>query len=165
MRVKRQRATKVTGAKNLSCRKCGHAIKTGEHYKKAKPRYGSPMFWCDNCVPRDSELTSSDKKSRLYEARENIEDLLATDDWTAEDVEQAFSDAADVANEVAGEYEEAAEAFQGGGPNGEMKELVEEWASELESFVVPDEDPDLDQEEWRQFVRDEADGPLSSLGV
>jgi len=111
--------------------------------------------------PRESQLTTS-RWSDVYAAREDIEDAK-----TLEGLTEALGLAIDNAQEVAGEYEEAASHFGDQGPHAERSEHLEGLVSELESAqdeiqTYQDEDmdpsdPDNDMQEPDDFFSDQRD--------
>ena len=70
------RVNKVKAARKAqgNCGSCGKPILPGDPYSWTKPRYGSKKVRCSSCKFRQSDLTSSDKLSRLYSAAEALED-------------------------------------------------------------------------------------------
>jgi hypothetical protein len=144
-----------------TCGKCGKAIKAGDAYKWIKPRYGAKKVRCEDCAFRSSDLTSSDKLSRVYEAQETAQD--AVNDWDGEDAQELKSileTAAEEIREVAQEYQDSADAIMEHFPSGnqtseeceERAQELEGWADTLddfepEEFEPEDEDDDPDAEE------------------
>ena len=63
------------------CGKCGKRIKKGSPYRWTKNRRGPRKVRCSEleCGFRASDLTGSDKLSRVYSARESAED--PTEEW------------------------------------------------------------------------------------
>ena len=153
--VHEQKARKDQG----ECSRCGTKIKKGQRYKWAKGRYTVRRVWCSHCQPRASELTGSDKLSRLYAARESIEDVI-TGECTKENLIEALSDAASEAREVGQEYQESHDAmpdnFQMSATGEELQEKAdqcEQWADALESAVQG-----VDALDWDET--DDADRPV-----
>jgi hypothetical protein len=159
-----------------NCGKCGDLIPRGSNYRKwAFFRQRTPHVRClkPTCAPRPSELTQS-LLATIYGAQEALEDSLV-DDFTPEVVESGLQDLIDACEEVAGQYEEAAEPFNNEGEHQERAEAVQDFQSEVESVEWddhPDEEfeptPGLDAEEatqereeyaeawttWRETVRE-----------
>jgi len=102
------------------CEKCVKPIPKGAAYKWIKGRFGPKRVRCDACPDwRLSEKTGSDKLSRLYAARESVEDALAAwdrDSGDVEDLRSALESAAGEASDVAEEYREAASSWNDAGP-------------------------------------------------
>lgn len=160
----------------LSCSKCGAEIKpsrdekqlvenkrTGKKTKKVVRVLGDPYRWIKHnrrprkvrcmkveCRFRRSDMTTSDKLSRVYAAEETAQDSIG--DWggseaSVEDLKEILTTLADEAREVADEYEESAQNIEDAFPNGsstaeECREKAEEltgWADELEA---------VDFDEW-----------------
>lgn len=159
---------KATKRPQPKCNKCGEVIEPGTRRWEWSFRYGGTYTRHENCgAPRPSELTQG-MVGGLYAAQEAIEDAVglpcaedsveAFDAWKA-DVSQALSDAAEVARDLAGEYEAAAEPFGGEGENGERAESCNSWADALEDAAsnvdsievdlsdVPDESEDDESED------------------
>jgi len=60
------------------CFRCDKTIPKGAGYRWWKFRFGRKVIRCLKCpYPRPSELTRSDKLSRIYEASEAIEEIIA----------------------------------------------------------------------------------------
>ena len=120
-----------------TCGKCGDALLAGSAYRHFSPGFRSrkrKRCMKGGCSPRPSDLTASDKKQRIYEAQETVEDELR--DWDRKDV-SALKDLLETLNEtineVAEEYTEAAEHFGGEGENAERAEELESWGGEVEN--------------------------------
>lgn len=145
------KARKSPGA----CGRCHDEIPVGAAYRWAKPRYGSKAVRCakPDCRFRGSELTGSDKISRVRAAGESVED--ACDRWDGSDVsaiKSALDDAASEVRDVAQEYTDAAEAMGGAGSENEERAAeCESFADELESAEqsIDEYDGDEDEEEAR----------------
>jgi len=159
------------------CGKCGKVIEAGHKYRWAKGRYTMKMVRCDRlrCNFRQSDLTGSDKLSRLYAARESVEDLLETDFESPSDIIDALVDAANEARDVGSEYSEASSNLDGKLNWEELEEKAqqcEQWADALEDVVLDeydadqfegDDTPEEKMEAWRDGVRQEVEDALSSL--
>jgi hypothetical protein len=139
---------KSTRGKDIRCGRCGADIVPGEEYFKWSFRYGGTRTNCHLHRPRPSELTQS-KLSGIYAAVESAEDTLKSEGLTVADIHEAVGQVAEVTEEVASEYEEAAEPFNYQGEHQERADELRDWGSELEGFY-PDESDDV------QEVRDEA---------
>lgn len=143
-----------------TCGKCGTEIPAGSPYRWAKGRYSGRKVRCNRyeCRFRPSELTGSDKKSRVFQANEQVEDaiVLFRDGGDLEDLKSAVEGAASDLNEVAGEYRDSAsnmeQTFTGGSPMidecNEKADEIEALAQECEGFQ-PDEfqEDEVEQEE------------------
>lgn len=144
-----------------ACGKCGVKIRKGHPYRWWKFRYGGRRVRCmkPECSPRQSDLTSSDKRSRLYAAGEQVEDavgsvLRAAEGKKLKEMKEAWeglletvNDAAQEIREVASEYEDSAsnmeEHFPSSGKVDELRENASECegvADELESVGYDLED-------------------------
>lgn len=151
-----QKARKSPG----KCGKCGEEIPAGAPYRHWKFRFGGKHIRCmkSACGPRSSDLTGSDKLSRVYAAGESIEDALAAfdQDDDADSLRQAMEEAAEQVREVAEEYRESASnmesAFSGGSP--QIDELNEK-ADNLESKADDIESAAGDLVGFEDWCRDE----------
>lgn len=130
-----KKARKSPGA----CRKCGKVIEAGEGYRHWAFFRSSKIVRCMECPsPRPSELTESDKKSRLYAAQESVQDFASehTDDVSnyASGVLGALQDASREAQEVADEYQDALDAWESGNEMlEEMQQAAEAWVDVLDN--------------------------------
>jgi hypothetical protein len=146
-RVKKSR--KAQGA----CGKCGDLLGVGCAYLWWKFRYGGKRKRCTKpmCWPKQSDLTSSDKLSRLYLASEAVDDAQSTG---REGLMSALNQAAEDVREVAEEYRESGQNIEDGfgHPTSQSEELqergeeVDAWADELESAASEIETMDADPE-------------------
>jgi hypothetical protein len=116
----------------------------GERYYTWSFRYGGTRRNCHLHPPKPSELTQS-KMGEVYSAVEGAEADLA-EATTPEEITDAVQAVAEVARDVAAEYEEAAEHFGGEGENAERAYELEGWADDLESWG-PDIDYDDDDDD------------------
>ena len=90
--------------------------------------------------PRASQLTGSDKLSRVYAAGEDLEDVVGEAD-SLESIVEALNTAAEAVREVAEEYGESADNMEQAFPNGsptidmcrENQDSLAAYADELES--------------------------------
>jgi predicted ribosome quality control (RQC) complex YloA/Tae2 family protein len=123
--------------KEWKCGRCGKIIEKGEKYYKWYPYMGSAQIRCRDHFPRPSEMTSSDKLSRVY----RIEEMMS--DWGGDldTLEGYIAEAREELEEVAEEYEESAsnmeEYFPGSGQVDEIREkgeAVGEWANEVDEI-------------------------------
>jgi hypothetical protein len=143
-----------------TCGACGKVIEAGEGYKSIKGRYTSRSVRHEACPDwKPSEMTGSDKLSRLYAAREQIEDALESfDGEDASDLRDALENGESEASDVASEYTEAAEACAA------VREKCEEYASSAENFGsecgsvdIEDFDEDAVRDEIESEMRGDAD--------
>jgi len=174
------------------CGKCGKGIDKGERYHKAYPYYGPKdgIVRCTGCGhPRPSEITSSDKLSRIYAVQEQL------DDWTGEasvdgleDLRSQIEEARSELEEVSSEYNESAdnmeEYFSGSSQVDEIREKadeVESWSQQLddvESAIdeaeqkLSDEPDDshldedgklIDEEAWNEEILEEVTSAVSDF--
>jgi DNA repair ATPase RecN len=133
---------------------CGAAVRKGDSYKWIKPRYGSKQIRCDNCHFRDSDLTSSDKLARCYDARDNALDQLGgwSNEDSVDDLRNIVEDMTSELREVAEEYQQSADnirdSFTESSTADECEERaneIEGWAEEVESAVEDIEEFDEDE--------------------
>ncbi len=162
-----------------SCGKCSVEINVGDPYRWIKSRFGPKKIRCAKveCAFRSSDLTSSDKLSRVYAARESAEDVAGNFDSSAEDasdVGDALKACAEEAREVAEEYRESAENIRGAFSESPKADECDEKADELESWAddldskadeLPDKEDNEDADAWGEEVRDEALDVLGNCPV
>lgn len=132
-----------------------HGIKKGTTYYWWKFRHGGKRYSATR--PRASQLTQSDKLSRVYAADEALQDAIGAAS-SPEDLVSALNDAAEVAREVAEEYTESADnieqSFSSSPTADDCREKageLEGWADELEEAVsqiesLDEDDGDEDQQ-------------------
>jgi chromosome segregation ATPase len=146
-------------------------VKKGEPYYWWKFRHGGKHL--SKTHPRQSQLTQSDKLSRLYAAQEGVEDAALSGEFTGTDVDnlrQAVDDAKSEVESVKEEYEESHSNMESAFPNGcpvmeEIQEKVDACEGIIDSLdsalsELDGLDSDLD-EALQKF--EEADEALSAL--
>lgn len=170
--VKKARENK----KGRACRRCGKAIKKGDSYYWFANRIGRTGVrkeYCSEHRPRPSEMTTSDKLSTLYAAREELEDCAGwfDDDTTLEAAkalaEETLRNAIDNVNQVAEDYRESKsnmpDSLQEGTTGQQCEEnadACDSWATEIESCadeieaLTEDDFADEDEESKRQSAID-----------
>lgn len=131
-----------------AARKDNPAVKKGEPYYWWRLYHGPKQY--SKTRPRMSQLTGSDKLSRLYAAREMVEDRIDKLNGgepvnTAEFIEALVDDlesAANEAREVGEEYEDSASNMEDYFPDSEKveecrekSEACESWADMLDATV------------------------------
>lgn len=123
------------------CRRCGVKIKAGDAYYWFANRLGKTSVrkeFCNNCRPRPSEITMSDKLSQLYGAQEAIEDSLKRGELSFEEfrsgVVGALEEASETANTVAEEYRESRENLPENFQGSAVGEGLEEKATSCEAW-------------------------------
>lgn len=139
-----------------TCSGCGNKIEKGDEYKWIKFRYGGKRKRCGTCRFRPSDLTNSDKLSRVYAAQEAAEDAIA--DWDGQDhtdLQSALEEAASQIREVAEEYQESCDNIRDSFSESATADECEEKAQELESWA--DSLEDVDFEDWEAEEEDEDD--------
>lgn len=145
--------------KEQTCGKCRDKIEKGQPYKWAKSRHGPKMVRCAKpaCRFRPTDLSNA-KTARIEEAIEDAQDLIGVAE-SLEDIKSQLQEVADIAREVGDEYREASDQWAGGQGHEEWSEKAdacESFAGELEGWEPSGE---TDEEEVRQRVRDEEEGP------
>lgn len=144
-----------------TCGRCQTKIQKGSGYRWAKPRYGPKMVRCLDraCDFRPTDLSSS-KMARIEEAIEDArESIEMAEDYGG--IKSALDSCAEIAREVAGEYQEANDAWAGGNGRDDLQEKVdtcESFADELEGWEFGDL---TDEEEFKEEMRsfeDQRDG-------
>lgn len=146
-----------------TCHKCSTPIKKGDPYKFIKPRYGAKKVLCAKCQFRDSDLTSSDKLARAYDARDDLQAAIAGWDPADGDIEslkEALTTAQEAVQEVADEYQESADNIHNTFSESQTADDCEEkanslgdWAQELESAA--DDLEEFDEETVRKEAEEE----------
>lgn len=184
--------------KGLVCGKCNKPIghshndkKTkkrilGDAYLWIKPRYGGKRIRCVACPFRDSDLTTSEKLGRVYDARDTARDAISQ--WDGEDLQDlraALEDCINEVREVADEYNESADNIEQSFPNGsptsedcrEKADALSSWCDEMESVDLEDREEEDDEEtdeegdadekrsEWAEAQRDTALGVVDGCPV
>lgn len=130
----------------------------GDGYRWIKFNRGPKKIRCmkPECAFRASDMTTSDKLSRVYAAQETAQDVV--DSWDGEDIEtlrEALQTAAEEIREVASEYNESADNMEQAFPNGsptiddcrEKAESLESWADELEQNDLTEWDGPEEEDE------------------
>lgn len=164
--MKVARKTKNRGGKSLTYRcsspGCTDEIKPGEDYFEwCFYRQRPTRIHASHGYPRNSMLTQS-KMAEVYAGVEEIEDLLAEEDWDFDDVTNALENLVSTCDEVAQEYQDAAEPFGGQGEHAERAEAVESFSSNLGSLSLDefDEEGDESREDWRERIKGEVEGAI-----
>lgn len=138
-----------------------------------KPRHGTKRVRHagSQCAFRDSELISSDKLARIYDARDSAREQI--NDWDGTnvyDLSDILMDLSETVREVAEEYEESASNIDQAFPNGtptsndcrEKAEVLFAWVDELDPVnLLPDEEETetvTNEDEQRQAATDLVDG-------
>jgi hypothetical protein len=120
------------------CGKCGKEIGVGDGYRWIKFRRGPRRIRCldSKCGFRSSDMTQSDKLSRVYGAQEAAEDAIG--EWESDetsDLKSALEDAASEIREVGEEYRESAENIREHFAESSTADECEEKADELEGWA------------------------------
>jgi hypothetical protein len=173
IRTASRRALDSDGNCRWFCAVCGKGVMPGQRHQVATP-YRMIIRACLDCVPRPSHLSPSEKRQRVYQAREALEDALRDFACTGEieALKEAIEAAWEIAYEVATEYYDAYEAT--GAAFAEVLESAsscEEWAEELRGLDLPDFEVDSDssdspedQEElWRDQIITEVEAVTEGL--
>jgi len=126
---------KVTYVKSARKDYPEHDIAKGDSYYWWAFRYGGKRY--SKTPPRPSQLTQSDKLSRVYATHESIEDVIAATKSLTDVAALAdtLSNAADEVREVASEYTDAAEAVRENFSESPTADDCEEKAQELEAWA------------------------------
>lgn len=149
-----KKAQKDQGA----CEKCGTALPVGSAYVHFKVGFRSKVkrVRCTQpaCYPKPSELSASmmsDAYAAQEQAHEDIDSWDPSDeaeDKGLSDLEEILSNAAAAANDVASQYEDSiSNAPMLEDSLREKVDMLEAWASELESPDLPQYDGDADDED------------------
>lgn len=166
---------KAQASKNARvCRTCNQPIEVGMAYKWFATRIGRSSIrknYHSGCnIPR-SAFTTSDKLAQLYDAQDTIDNAYGKDDIAA-----ALDEAADIAESVAGEYEESADNIvEGFGHETMQSEEIREkaesctaWADVLrdaQSEIESLDESDLDTDDLEQQVENEASDDDDALAI
>ena len=133
-----------------TCSGCGKEIKRGDSYTWIKFRYGGKTKKCGSCIFKASDMTSSDKLSRIYAAQENaveaIEDLDVSDN--IEDISSVLEELASEVREVAQEYQESADNIRESFTESSTADECEEKAQVIEDWADECEDPGFEEFEF-----------------
>jgi len=147
-----------------SCGRCRDELPKGTPYRWIKFRYGGKQKRCmkSSCAFRQSDLTQSDKLSRVYGAGETIEDAMMSVDVLDGEPQESVDNArllVEAVDEALGEIEEVADEYNESADNIEYEfdysptaELCRENAENLESWHS-----DLDQ------AKDELDSAIETV--
>jgi len=154
---------KSSAGKEYICVKCRKPIVAGqEYFHWTKYRSATQQQHVDCGYPRRSQLSNS-KMGPLWD---EVDAFTPDGHESADDLQSALADIANVANDVAAEYSEAADNIESASGSGALTseacrtvaEELESWASDLENW-----EPTADTEEgakpvddWLQEVREEA---------
>lgn len=153
-----------------NCRVCTEPIVAGTSYKWSRAnRFVPKIAWHTDCPqPRPSVLEGNARIAQVMAAQEDAHDRIDeladgdASEITADDITTVLNECAEAIREVAGEYEEAAEAM-GDGFGDETRERAETLngaAEELDQVSI-EERPEVD-EEADDDDEDEDDGPLAT---
>jgi hypothetical protein len=131
--------------KPVICSHCHIPLPPGSTYRWIKLRYGSKQIRCTKpeCQFKPTDLSTS-KTARIEEAI----DEARTDIYVAsshDELQTALQSVADVAREVADEYQEASDNWAGGNGHEEFQEKADtcnSFADELEGWSWSGEDED-----------------------
>lgn len=152
------KVTTVNSARNhQTCGKCQTPIPKGSGYRWAKSRYGPKMVRCLSsvCNFRPTDLSSSKMaiiEEAIEDARESIE--LAED---YDGIKSALESCAEVARDIAAEYQDTNDAWAGGNGCDDLQEKIDicaSFADELEGWEFGDP---TDEEEYKEEIRSEED--------
>lgn len=152
------KVTTVSSARKPQiCGSCRTSIQKGSGYRWAKSRYGPKLVRCLSsvCNFRPTDLSSSKMaiiEEAIEDARESIE--LAED---YDGIKSALESCAEVARDIAAEYQDANDAWAGGNGRDDLQEKIdicESFADELEGWEFSDL---TDEEEYKQEIRSDED--------
>jgi hypothetical protein len=129
-------------------------IKKGESYYWWKFRHGGKHY--SRKRPRPSQLTMSDKLSRLYAAQESVEDALR-DSCLPEDWRSTVEEAANEVREIGEEYQESCDNIRDQFTDSPTADECEEKAEACQSLA--DELEGLDFDGIPEEPADEPDEP------
>lgn len=134
-----------------TCGSCQTPLTKGSAYRWWKFRYGGKYVRClsDKCAPRSSDLTSSDKLSRVYAAQENACDVLS--EWDGKEVDDLTSIVETMVSEleeVSQEYQASADAIRENFEESPTADECEEKSGEIDDWISDIEGVDLDEFEY-----------------
>lgn len=129
--------------KPVQCGRCRTTIPVGGRYQYITPRFGSKQIRCmsHDCRFRPTDLSSA-KTARIAEAIEDAQDQLDTA-TSHDDIQSILGEVAQVAQEVADEYQEASDNWAGGNGHEEFQEKADtcsSFADDLESWSYSGEE-------------------------
>lgn len=129
--------------KPVQCGRCRTTIPTGGRYRYITPHYGSKQIRCmaNDCRFRPTDLSSA-KTARITEAIEDAQDQLCAA-TSHDEIQSILSEVAQVAQDVADEYQEASDNWAGGNGHEEFQEKADtcsSFADELESWSYSGEE-------------------------
>lgn len=155
-----------------AARKANPVAEVGESYYWWQFRNGGKRY--SKTPPRASQLTSSEKLSRAYEAAEQIEDIEVPEPETHAELQAAASDINAMLNVIADDVEELATEYRDSAENiresfsesptadecEEKADTLDAWADEIRSAADTieslDEDEDIDS--LAEAIQHELDG-------
>jgi hypothetical protein len=137
---------KSRAGRDYHCTTCGRKIEPGENYYSWSFRYGGTHHACVDHYPKRSQLTQS-LMGEVYAAIEAAETEIQNAESVA-DIQSCLEDVGQSAEDVAGQYREAAEHFGGEGENAERADELESWAQEVAYVDLPEpEEAEFDEDE------------------
>lgn len=162
----------------------------GDSYRWIKFNRGAKVIRCmsPKCGFMPSDMTTSDKLSRVYAAQEAAEETVSDWDFSGDvsELKQALDDLASEVRAVSEEYEESASNMEQAFPNGSSKideirekaDSLSSWADEIEGVDFEEWDgpedeegkdvkntSDQTREEWGEEQREAAEAVLSNCPV
>lgn len=119
-----------------NCSRCGSVIAIGDPYIWIKSRVSPKRSFCTAHPPKPSDITSSDKLSRLYSVLEELEECAVdTLDEALSLLDAAISTAEEVGDDYQQSLDNMPEGPRSGQPGMEIEEKIQacsDWAAELE---------------------------------
>lgn len=128
-------AKKSKAGNEIKCGRCQAVIQPGDKYFYFAVGFrGAKQIRCKDHHPRQSELTGS-KMSSAYAANESLEDRIAEEKITIEDIAVALEETASDIESVRDEYQESFDNLPQGFQEGDQGSNIQEKIDGLTEYV------------------------------
>lgn len=156
---KARKPNQVVSQKDIDAAKAGEEGAASYYWWKF--RFGGKHVSKER--PRASQLTQSDKLSRLYGARESLEDIIINSIGDMEEAISTMEEASSEVREVADEYQESADNQREYFPDSEQADECEEKSQEASAFADEIDNAQSEIGTWKDELEakqsDESDEP------
>ena len=151
-----EKARKAQG----NCRKCGKAIKGGDKYHWAKPRYGGKIVHCDACGGiTASEKTGSAFLQSLFALQESMGQMFGDVDGVESDIESIKEELEDMKSTCEESLENMPYNLRETSSSGEMLQEridnLDSAISDLDSVETEFDDSNVGQPDTEGMTEDE----------